>query len=299
MIVFCLHRVVPEKSEGLWPYQIRSTVLTINQLDHLLGEIKHRYEIIKASEVLEALRERPQGAAVLTFDDGYRDNLVHAAPLLKDHGLSAVLFSATGLLDSTIPFLAVDAWYWLFLHTAVRRTNIECCGQKQRFDLDDENSRKEIVLGRMKGAFLRLSMPERLQVLNQLAVRLRLSKGFEQLRELYLTDKDLLSLYQDFGWRVAPHGHTHELLDRLSTAQVSKEIKTSVDYLKGHPGYTPLFAYPDGRYSCNAGFVLSNLGIRYAFGLAKDNSRTSVTPADPDLFLPREILKKDCCKTSP
>jgi len=40
--------------------------------------------------------ERP--SVLLTFDDGYRDNFVHARPLLESFGVKAVFFVATGLL---------------------------------------------------------------------------------------------------------------------------------------------------------------------------------------------------------
>ena len=41
---------------------------------------------------------------VVTFDDGYRDNLRVAAPLLLKHGVPATFFIATGHVDSGRPF---------------------------------------------------------------------------------------------------------------------------------------------------------------------------------------------------
>lgn len=41
----------------------------------------------------------PAGTVCITFDDGYRDNLTIAAPILAQHRLPATLFLATGLVE--------------------------------------------------------------------------------------------------------------------------------------------------------------------------------------------------------
>ena len=45
----------------------------------------------------------PQGAVLITFDDGYRDNLENALPVLRRHGFPAVLFAPIGFLDDGRP----------------------------------------------------------------------------------------------------------------------------------------------------------------------------------------------------
>jgi peptidoglycan/xylan/chitin deacetylase (PgdA/CDA1 family) len=41
----------------------------------------------------------PERAAAITFDDGYADNFTRALPLLREQGLPATFFVATGFLD--------------------------------------------------------------------------------------------------------------------------------------------------------------------------------------------------------
>jgi peptidoglycan/xylan/chitin deacetylase (PgdA/CDA1 family) len=41
----------------------------------------------------------PERAVLITFDDGYLDNLENAAPILADHGFPAVIFAPVGYLD--------------------------------------------------------------------------------------------------------------------------------------------------------------------------------------------------------
>jgi peptidoglycan/xylan/chitin deacetylase (PgdA/CDA1 family) len=45
----------------------------------------------------------PGGAVLITFDDGYRDNLENALPVLQRHGYLAVIFVPIGFLDEDRP----------------------------------------------------------------------------------------------------------------------------------------------------------------------------------------------------
>jgi peptidoglycan/xylan/chitin deacetylase (PgdA/CDA1 family) len=47
--------------------------------------------------------ELPERSVLITFDDGYRDNLEHAAPVLERHGYPAVLFVPIAYLDDRLP----------------------------------------------------------------------------------------------------------------------------------------------------------------------------------------------------
>ena len=47
--------------------------------------------------------ELPARAALITFDDGYRDNLENALPVLRRHGYPAVVFVPIGFLDDGRP----------------------------------------------------------------------------------------------------------------------------------------------------------------------------------------------------
>jgi len=51
----------------------------------------------------------PRNAAAITFDDGYRDTLTHAAPILAGYGVPATVFLATGYTQTDLSGPAQEA----------------------------------------------------------------------------------------------------------------------------------------------------------------------------------------------
>ena len=77
-----------------------NTVSTAEFAAHL-EFITRFYHPVRASEVerwAAGLAELPPRAVLLTFDDGLRNNLTHAAPLLKQYGVPAIVFLATAYI---------------------------------------------------------------------------------------------------------------------------------------------------------------------------------------------------------
>jgi peptidoglycan/xylan/chitin deacetylase (PgdA/CDA1 family) len=69
-----------------------------------LGELG--YTVVDVEAVLAHYVERkplPPRAVLITFDDGYRDNLENAVEVLRRHGYPAVLFMPIGFLDTSLP----------------------------------------------------------------------------------------------------------------------------------------------------------------------------------------------------
>jgi peptidoglycan/xylan/chitin deacetylase (PgdA/CDA1 family) len=58
----------------------------------------------------------PPGAVLITFDDGYRDNLENALPILLQHGYPAVIFVPIGFLDGDRPLPHEEALRRLGVH---------------------------------------------------------------------------------------------------------------------------------------------------------------------------------------
>src|SRR5919109_3247059 len=95
VMAFAYHRVGamdPAYGSGVWD-------AFPAQFEQQLRFLKREFDVITPDD-LETVMSAGHGRYVLlTFDDGYRDNVEEALPILTRHGLRATFFVATGFLD--------------------------------------------------------------------------------------------------------------------------------------------------------------------------------------------------------
>lgn len=125
--------------EGTWWFQSEPGrgSAGIERQFRILRRVANVVPLGAALRDLRAGRPLPSRAVAITFDDGYRDNLTIAGPMLARLGLPATCFLVPALLDG-----AVDPWWehlgWGFTHARAPRVTFE----GQEFALTDEASRK-------------------------------------------------------------------------------------------------------------------------------------------------------------
>ena len=77
-----------------------------------MAHLRDRFHPVTCREVVAALdggAALPRDAVLVTFDDGYDDNHAIAFPILRETGVPATFFVATGHIDSGLPY----AYDWL------------------------------------------------------------------------------------------------------------------------------------------------------------------------------------------
>jgi len=94
------HSIRPTNTDPLSPY-----VLDPEQFaTHMEWLVTHSYHVIALSAALEAFRTQtvlPPKTLVVSFDDGCRDNLTYAAPIVRRYGITPVVFVCPDLLGKS------------------------------------------------------------------------------------------------------------------------------------------------------------------------------------------------------
>ena len=139
--------------EGSLPFSYW-TLLAFEKFRRQLLYLKKHYNILPLPEVAEKLRHGeplPPYTAVITFDDGFRNNYTTAFPLLKREGLPATIFLATGYMDTNELYWA-DKLFVIFRETERRELDLDRLALgRYRFETREERQKMaRSLLDRLK-----------------------------------------------------------------------------------------------------------------------------------------------------
>ncbi len=236
------HRVGPDQPAAPGFSPNRELTVTEEVFDEHIRYLARNHPCLTLDEALAGLRSRrlPRGSVVVTFDDGYRDNLTRALPILRRHGVPATVYVTTGFIDGS----ASPWWYELeWLLARYGQDRIELPGMT--LELTDAGS-----LGR---AYANLAL--RMKMLDpagqqELLAALRRGVGPAfSFRGMMLDRDQLETLAADPLITIGAHTLTHPVLSRLRPAVLARELVQSRDRLAGWIG-RPVrhFSYPFGGF---------------------------------------------------
>ena len=284
------HGVVPPPLR-----RIHARFVTTPQFEEHIVYLKTHFQVISLDQAFAGEYDSGRMAVALTFDDGYRNNLEHALPILQKHALPATFFvSAPQAFGGDI--------LWADLLDITTATTD---GKLQVLDrVFKKNGKGEFVGAdgiRLKEC-CKLEGPYFIQSLVQSLDKqpFRDDPSWDDYWKL-MDANALKALAAAPGISIGSHGTQHYNLDQMPLVSAMIDVRAGIFWVEKAIGKkVKAFAYPDGAYTPAMVDAVAKIGIaqqllseyRYedqADGRVRD--RFAVHPFLPTKVLMAEMLR--------
>jgi peptidoglycan/xylan/chitin deacetylase (PgdA/CDA1 family) len=127
LTVVVLHRVL-KRDDPRWETSLSPWTLADDTFDECLAFFRRHYTPVALDDVrasMEGTRRLPPRSLLITFDDGFADNVEYALPLLRRHCVSATMFITSDVIGREKRLWTEDL-LWAFTAGLIRRQEIDC-----------------------------------------------------------------------------------------------------------------------------------------------------------------------------
>ncbi|MCB4800663.1 peptidoglycan/xylan/chitin deacetylase (PgdA/CDA1 family) [Methylobacterium brachiatum] len=219
-VILTFHHVSPDPVPAFAPNRLLS--ITPDFLDRTLRELDARgFEVIGLDAVPERLAAPDYGPpfAVLSFDDGYRDNVEHARPVLARHSVPWTLFVTSGYADQS------GRLWWIELERAIARLDrVRIAIGARSLDLPARSPQEKALA--FEALYRDLRRGTEADLLDRIADLCRqagLAPG-AVASELCLSWAELRDLARDPAVTIGAHTVSHPMLAKHDAATAAREI---------------------------------------------------------------------------
>jgi len=244
--ILFVHRVLDDSvsEERDWPRALGHP--TRSEFERKIRYLVRHYRPITLDMCVELLRsgEPPQEEyCVITFDDGYADNLRNACPVMREYRVPATFFVSTGVIG-TSSLLWVDQIYHAFACAERGMLTSEWLGAEMPL----ETLRERMVAAKgMANLMKRLSGRERARRHAALLDWLG-GAGPVSERDRMLRLDEIREIARDPLFSLGGHTRWHPILSRSASETAEREIGECRDDIRHLIGEPPRhFAYPNGK----------------------------------------------------
>lgn len=196
------------------------------------------HTFVRPKDLLNIETEKIKKPTIIYFDDGFKDNLANALPVLDKFGINACIFISPNIVNKTSIF-------WTIKHRAFLKSQ----------GVDKEE------IGSMTDNLKALPNSERQTLIDKEYE----SAGFSWLPEdqnIFLEWNEIKNLVKK-GWEIGSHGLSHQNLLEINMEDIKKEIiesKYEIEKKLGRPIVS--FSYPHGRFSNKINDIIYNSGYK-------------------------------------
>lgn len=284
LLVLCYHSVVSDET----PNDPRTRIaVTRSQFESQLQELTQHWSPLSVQNVLSACyvgSQLPSNAVLITFDDGFRNNLTLAAPLLKRYGFPAVFFVTTGhigtgnLLWMQELVERVFAWPDTSLPIPIPKNGLNL--------LPAAHQQPYLLASLVVADCKRLANEERISYLRRLGIH-DLPPMTAWQHELYdFMSWDEVHELSAQGFHIGAHTVDHPILSTLPDSEMKRQLAQSKQTVEVEIGQEcPCIAFPNGGkndYTETTLETASRCGYRLGFTLRGTRNAPSINPMEVD-----------------
>ncbi len=249
-----------------------------------LAFLKRTCNVVSLGEALQTLgegRPLPPRAVALSFDDGYRDNLDRALPVLRHLELPATFFLVPELLSGQAP-----PWWETIAWALSRSRRDTIAWEGDTVSLPDQAARHAAGL-RIAAQLKRRDQATRVAAVEELVSRCD-PDGDSGTRSLFMDWDGARELVRS-GFEVASHSHRHAVLAMESPQEQAHDLAASRLQLERGLGVPiDLLAYPnglEGDYDDSTIAAANTAGYRHALTTIGGWNRPRTAPYEIHRFV--------------
>jgi peptidoglycan/xylan/chitin deacetylase (PgdA/CDA1 family) len=226
--------------------------------------------------------------AVITFDDGYRDNWEAASPVLKKYSLPAVFFVATGSMGNREPMWTAKVEF-LFARAPVRSLVLESLPSPENFDLR-EPGRRQYVCHWVKNEMKKVPEEKRRLILEELERKCGITApAGEWTGPEMLAWDEVREMARDPLFEIGSHTVSHRMLANLSPDEIRSELADSKKAIEAETGRPSRFlSFPGNSQDARVRRLAQEAGYEAACAVDQE-----LCPFDADLFQLKRVHIED------
>jgi len=261
------------------------------------------YTFVKIDNIIDAYDNNyklPENAALLTFDDGYKDHFINVFPILNEMNIQGCFYPPASVIENNN---VLDVNKIHFILASVKDKNIiiekifdQLTINKEKYKLQNNlyyfdklaiasrfDSKEVIFIKRI----LQAELPENLRFeITDFLFKKYVTSDEESFSKTLYMDIDNMKEMIGAGMHFGSHGFGHYWLASLSHKQQEVDIKKSLNFLKkiGVDLNNWTMCYPYGSYNNDTISILKNNRCKLAF-----TTKVSIAQIDSDdrLEVPR------------
>jgi peptidoglycan/xylan/chitin deacetylase (PgdA/CDA1 family) len=290
--VLFYHGVEPEIIDPI----VQETHISFRNFEKQIDYLRKNYEIISLNDLFDCISngyKLDPSYVLLTFDDGYKNNIGIVEPFLVTYGIPFSVFISTGYIGTGLrmPYYKLKA---ALLHTEKNHIKVPSIGK----DLDISTRAKRISCINEMVVILKRSSREKVERINKDLTTLIQEDRWLELDSRYSSERfmdwhDVRKLHEA-GVTIGSHCHDHAILhSQQDGAEIVYQLRNSKYLIEQNVGQCRYFSYPNGRMSDisrhSPGYVKKN---NYSLGFSTVAGEIVNNRFNPYL-LPRIFPRKE------